>query len=201
MKLIGSTTSPFVRKVRIVLAEKKMDYQLQEEDVLGVNDSFVEANPLSKIPVLVLDDGTYLYDSRVIVEYLDARVPLHRLIPDTNRERAEVKMREALADGLLDAATLIRREHLRPAHYQSPDWINRQARKVDHALSAMSKGLGEKPWYFGKSFSLADVALGAALGWLTFRFPENHWRSIYPNLAAHYDKLMQRPSFSQTAPK
>lgn len=201
MKLLGSTTSPFVRKVRIVLLEKKMECMLEEVDPATDTGALASHNPLGKIPALVLDDGTCIFDSRVIVEYLDARAPLHRLIPDGNRERAEVNTWQALADGLLDAAILIRRETMRPKAQQSEDWIRRQATKVDTALAVMANNLGDRPWCYGKSFSLADVAVGAALGWFGFRFPEHDWRKTHPNLAAHYDKLMQRPSFSQTAPK
>ena len=201
MKLLGSTTSPFVRKVRIVLLEKKMECMLEEVDPASDSGTLSTINPLGKIPALVLDDGTCIYDSRVIVEYLDARAPLHRLIPDGNRERAEVNTWQALADGLLDAAILVRRERMRPEGEQSADWIARQAAKVDSALAVMAKQLGDRPWCHGKSFSLADVAVGAALGWFEFRFPDHDWRKTHPGLAAYFDKLSQRPSFSQTAPK
>jgi glutathione S-transferase len=200
MKLIGSLTSPYVRKARIVLAEKKLDCEFVKEDVWTDTTTIGERNPLGKVPVLVLDDDTCIFDSRVIVEYLDSKTPIQRLIPEGNRERAEVKVWEALADGLQDAAIAMLLEGKRVKSQQSTEWIQRQARKVDAALASMSKSLGKNPWCYGKNFSLADVAVGGALGYLEFRFPENNWKGTYPNLRAHYEKLMQRPSFQLTAP-
>ena len=200
MKLIGSLTSPYVRKVRVALIEKRMDIAFKKEDVWSPDTAIGESNPLGKVPVLVLDDGTCLFDSRVIVEFLDARSPMHRLIPDSGRERAEVKVWEALADGCQDAAVAILLERKRASEMQSHDWIARQARKVDAALASMSRSLGKSPWCYGNKFSLADIAVGVSLGYLCFRFPENHWPTTYPNLRALYEKLMARESFKDTLP-
>jgi glutathione S-transferase len=201
MKLIGSTTSPYVRKVRIVLAEKRMDCEFVKEDVWSAQTTIGQKNPLGKIPVLLLDDNTPIYDSRVIVEYLDARAPTARLIPDENRDRAEVKTWEALADGSNDAAIAMRLESNREPQFQLQSWIDRQRLKVDRALAEMSRALGKNAWCHGKSFSLADVATGVALGYLSFRFPQIEWAQQYPNLLAHYEKLMDRESFKSTAPQ
>jgi len=201
MKLIGSITSPYVRKVRIVLAEKKMDCEFLLEDVWSPSTKITASNPLGKVPTLVLDDALSIYDSRVIVEYLDARAPFQRLIPEGGRERTEVKTWEALADGLLDAALAIVLERKRPANEQSPSWISRQEGKIEAALAACARGLGQSTWCYGKSFSLADVAVGAALGYLCLRFPDHGWRAAHPNLSTLYDRLMQRPSFQTTEPK
>ena len=200
MKLIGSLTSPYVRKVRVALIEKRMDIAFKKEDVWSPDTAIGESNPLGKVPVLVLDDGTCLFDSRVIVEFLDARSPMHRLIPDSGRERAEVKVWEALADGCQDAAVAILLERKRASEMQSHDWIARQARKVDAALASMSRSLGKSPWCYGNKFSLADIAVGVALGYLSFRFPENNWLTTYTNLRSHFEKLMQRDSFRETQP-
>ncbi|HET9822168.1 MAG TPA: glutathione S-transferase N-terminal domain-containing protein, partial [Burkholderiaceae bacterium] len=113
MKLLGALTSPYVRKVRIVLAEKKLDYQLVLEDV-WTSDSIRRANPLGKVPCLVMEGGEALFDSRVIVEYVDTLSPVGKLIPANGRERAEVRTWEALADGVLDAAILARLEQTWP---------------------------------------------------------------------------------------
>jgi glutathione S-transferase len=201
MKLIGSGTSPYARKVRIVLLEKKMEFEFVPEDVWSPNTTISQFNPLGKVPVLVLDDGFSVYDSRVIVEHLDARAPIHRLIPQTGRERTEVKIWEALSDGLVDAAIAMVLERKRPAAEQSESWIKRQAAKIDVALAEMSRTLGKNAWCHGKAFSLADIAVGVALGYLNLRFPENKWADTYPNLRDHYKKLMARPSFMETAPK
>ena len=146
MKLIGSLTSPYVRKVRIVMAEKKLDYQLVLEDVWG-SDAILKMNPLGKVPCLVMEGGEALFDSRVIVEYVDTLSPVGKLIPGTGRERAEVKTWEALADGVLDALILARLEASwggRSAEQRSQAWIDRQIAKTHASLAAMDRGLGDK---------------------------------------------------------
>ena len=189
MKLLGAVTSPYVRKVRIVMAEKKLEYQFLLEDVWAADTRIVESNPLGKVPCLLMETGEALYDSRVIVEYLDTLSPVGKLIPPSGRERTEVKVWEALADGLLDAAIAARLEaHWagRTEEQRSQVWIDRQLGKVHDSLSAMSRGLGDKPW--------------CALGYLDFRFPNIGWRNDFPLLDKLQEKLMQRPSFQETLP-
>ena len=203
MKLIGSATSPYVRKVRIVMAEKKLDYQMVLEDVWAANTTITASNPLGKVPCLVMEGGEAVFDSRVIVEYLDTLSPVGKLIPTQGRERAEVKTWEALADGLVDAAILARLEATwagRNAHERSDAWIQRQMGKIEACLKAMSTGLGEKAFCSGIHFSLSDVAVGCALGYLDLRFAQVNWRESYPNLAKLQEKLVQRPSFAETQP-
>jgi glutathione S-transferase len=203
MKLIGATTSPYVRKVRIVMAEKKLDYQFVEEDVWSADTAIMQSNPLGKVPCLVMEGGEALFDSRVIVEYLDTLSPVGKLIATVGRERAEIKTWEALADGVLDALILARLEANwggRTKAQRSQAWIDRQQQKVQASLKAMSQGLGDKPFCAGIYLSLADIAVGCALGYLDFRFPDIDWRTPYPNLAKLYEKLSQRPSFTETRP-
>jgi glutathione S-transferase len=203
MKLIGSSTSPYVRKVRVVMAEKKLDYQYMTENVWAADTRITESNPLGKVPCLIMEGGEALFDSRVIVEYVDTLSPVGKLIPSVGRERAEVKTWEALADGLLDAALLARMEATwdgRTKAQRSQAWIDRQTTKIDAALKAMSKGLGERAFCSGIHLSLADIAVGCALGYLDFRFPQVDWRGAHPNLARLQDKLMQRQSFQDTVP-
>ena len=161
MKLIGSHTSPFARKVRIVLAEKKIDYEFVIDSPWTEDSKVPDINPLGKIPVLVLDDQTPLFDSRVIVEYIDNVTP--------NKE-------------------------------QSADWITRQHGKVSRGLDFMARELAEKSFCMGTHFSMADIAVGTALGYLRFRFPEINWCENHPNLGKLYDKLMLRPPFADTVP-
>ena len=202
MKLIGSLASPYVRKVRVVMAEKKLDYEFVLDNVWGPESTILNSNPLGKVPCLIMEDGGAMFDSRVIVEYLDTLTPVGKLIPGNGRERAEVKCWEALADGLLDAAVLMRLEKtLRPEAQQSQAWIDRQMVKVQNGLKAMSTGLGETPYCAGNHYTLADVSVGVALGWLSFRFPDMKWRDKYPNLARHFDKLSERQSFKDTVPQ
>lgn len=200
MKLIGSYTSPYVRKVRVVLAEKKIEADFEIESPWTPDSHVPDHNPLGKIPILLLDDGTSLFDSRVIVEYLDNVTPNNKLMPAPNRERMEVKRWEALADGLLDAGVAAVLEAKRPAGEKSLAQIARQQDKIQRALDYMAKELGDGPWCMGTHFSLADITLGVALGYLDFRFPDLDWRSTRPGLARVFDKLMQRPSFAETVP-
>jgi glutathione S-transferase len=201
MKLIGSDTSPYVRKVRVVMAEKRIDYRYEREDVWSPQTRIQQTNPLGKVPVLITDDGAAVFDSRVIVEYLDTVTPIQRLIPPSGRARVEVRCWEALGDGLLDAAIAARLEQSqRPEGQRSDAYIARHLGKVDAALDAMAKGLGDKTWCAEGRYSLADVALGCALGYLDFRFPRIDWRGRHQNLARHADKLFVRPPFTETAP-
>lgn len=203
MKLIGTTTSPYVRKVRIVLSEKKLDFQFIEENVWAADTKITQYNPLGKVPCLLMDGGEAIHDSRVIVEYLDTLSPVGKLIPAQGRERAEVKTWEALADGVLDAAVLARLENTWPGRTpaeRSQAWIDRQVDKINRSLTAMSLGLGDKAYCSGIHLSLSDVAVGCALGYLDFRFPQLDWRAAHPNLARLAEKLGKRPSFADTLP-
>jgi glutathione S-transferase len=202
MKLIGSLASPYVRKVRVVMAEKKLDYELILENVWVPETKIQQSNPLGKVPCLIMEDGGAMFDSRVIVEYLDTLTPVCKLIPPNGRERAEVKCWEALADGVLDAAVLVRLERTqRPEEQQSAEWIKRQFDKVHAGLKSMSAGLKDTAFCAGNHYTLADVAVGCALGWLSFRFPEIDWRGDYPNLGKLFDKLSERASFKDTLPQ
>lgn len=201
MKLIGSFTSAYVRKARVVLAEKKLDYQFELENVWAPETKIAASNPLGKVPCLVMEDGSTMYDSRVIAEYLDTLTPVCKLLPPNSRDRANVKVWEALADGVLDAAVLAYLERTwRPGEQQSQAWFDRQMGKVHGGLAVMSENLGEQPFCMGIHYTLADVAVGCTLGWLSFRFPDIDWRSAYPNLARLFDKLSERPSFKDTVP-
>ena len=201
MKLIGSLTSPYVRKVRIVFLEKKVDVDHILENVWSPDTKIGQTNPLGKVPCLVLDDGGVIYDSRVIVEYADSLSPVSKLIPSETRDRATVKTWEALSDGIMDAGILARLERtLRPPEQQSNAWVDRQMGKVEMALRQMSEQLGENTWCHGNQLTLADIAVGCAVAYLGFRFPEVPWQTQYPNLDRLYQKLMQRPSFIDTAP-
>lgn len=203
MRLIGSLTSPYVRKVRIVLAEKKLDYRFELDNPWAPDNVVRSANPLGKVPCLVMEGGEAVFDSRVIVEYVDTLSPVGRLIPEKGRERAEVRTWEALSDGVMDAAILARMEATwdgRTDAERSAAWIERQLDKVKVSVQAMERALGERPWCVGLHLSLADIACGCALNYLDFRFPELAWRDDHPQLARLVGKLAIRQSFIDTAP-
>jgi len=203
MKLIGALTSPYVRKVRIVMAEKKLDYRLELEDVWSAATVISDSNPLGKVPCLIMEGGEALFDSRVIVEYLDTLSPVGKLIPPSGRERAEVKTWEALADGVLDAAILARLEATWPGRKdgeRSEAWIERQMKKIADSLLAMDRALSNRTFCAGNHMSLADISVGCALGYLDFRFPQVNWRNEHPNLGHLQERLDQRQSFKDTLP-
>jgi glutathione S-transferase len=202
MKLLASLASPYTRKVRIVLAEKKVECDMELVDVFPVDNPVNPHNPLGKIPTLLLDDGMALYDSRVIVEFLDGKSPISRLIPEDLRDRVAVRRWEALADGVLDAGLLVRYESLRDQKERSRAWTDKQLSRIKRGMAQMSAELAERPWCHAERYSLADIAVGCCLGWLDFRKPgELDWLAEYPVLASHYEKLMARASFADTIPQ
>jgi len=202
MKLLGSLASPYVRKVRVTAAEKGLDLPLELENVWAAETTIQRVNPLGKVPCLLLDDGSALYDSRVICEYLDALKPANPLIPAAGKERIAVRRWEALGDGVLDAIVLVRLEEIqREPKERSEKWVLRQMAKVDAGLAVAAKDLGRNAWCVGGSLTLADITLGSALGYILFRYPNIDWRGRHPNLAALYDRLMARSSFSTTTPQ
>jgi glutathione S-transferase len=201
LKLIGTLPSPYTRKARIVAAEKRIEYILELQNPWAADSSVPNSNPIGKVPVLMLDDGSALYDSRVICEFLDSVSPIGKLLPADHRERIEVRRWEALADGVLDAGVLARLENQRPEDERSTSWIARQMAKVERGLDAMEGQLGTKPFCFGNNFTLADVAVGTCLGWFDFRYPHLEWRDGRPELARLTAKLFERPSFAETAPR
>jgi len=201
LRLLASHTSPYARKVRIVMSEKRIECDLEMTDVWSPDTTICEFNPLGKVPCLIMDDGGAVFDSRVIVEYLDTLTPVGHLIPASGRQRVEVRTWEALADGILDALVLVRLEHTqRPAGSRSGAWIDRQLGKAAAGLRSASTALADKAWCNDEHFTLADIALGVTLAYLDFRFPEIAWRTAHPNLARHLEKLAARQSFIETAP-
>ena len=200
LTLLATTTSPYARKVRIALAEKKFEYQMKDLSPWAGDNPLHAFNPLGKVPVLVLDDGTHLYDSRVIVEYLDTVSPVSRLIPEPSRQRIAVRRTEALADGVCDAAIAIVLEGRRPAAQQSGEWIARQRRKVEAGVAELSKELGDKTWCNGEGYSLADIAAGCALGYLKFREAAIGYAHDFGNLNKLAERLSKRPAFAETVP-
>lgn len=200
MKLLYTVNSPYARKVRIVAIEKHIDVILQEVVLADPDCPVKNFNPLGKVPVLVLDDSDSLYDSRVIVEYLDNRAPGAHLIPTDNTSKIATRRWEALADGVCDAAVAVMLEGRKPLEQQSQATIDKQMEKVTRGLEVLNLDIFKKKWCVNETFGLADIALGCTLGYIDLRFKDLNWQDKYPNLAKHYSVLVKRPSFKQTMP-
>jgi glutathione S-transferase len=200
MKLLYTPNSPYARKVRVVALEKHVDVALEVVDLSDPDCVVKKYNPLGKVPVLVLDDQDSIYDSCVIAEFLDLRSPVGHLIPHENTSKIAVRRWEALADGIVDAAVAATIEGRKPEGQQSPAVIDKQMDKVKRGLDVMELEITKKKWCVNETFSLADIALGCALGYVDLRFNTLNWQEKYPNLAKHYSLLIKRPSFKQTMP-
>lgn len=199
MKLLSAPASPFGRKVKMAAAVKGLSAEISVETVdtsPPENPAFDGRNPLKKIPVLILDDGTTLYDSRVIVEYLDSLTAMPLLIPPSGTARFDVLRRAALADGLMEAALLVVYEsRFRPEDRRSDAWLARQQAKITTALKAFEDACGQ----LSDAPDAADIGLAAALGYLDLRH-EGLWRTYHPRLVRWLDGYADRvPSFAATA--
>ena len=200
MKLLYTINSPYARKVRIVALEKHIDLELQLVDLADATCIVKQYNPLGKVPVLLLDDLDSVYDSRVIVEYLDNRAPGTHLIPQDNTSRIAARRWEALADGITDAAVNAMLEQRKAPEKQSQANIDKQLEKVARGLEVMNLDITKRKWCVNETFSLADIALGCALAYVDLRFKSLNWQDNYPNLAKHYSLMVKRPSFKLTMP-
>lgn len=200
MKLLYTVNSPYARKVRIAAIEKHIDVALEEVVLAAADCPVKQYNPLGKVPVLILDDGDSLYDSRVIVEYLDHRTPLAHLIPADNGSKIAVRRWEALADGVCDAAVAVMLEQRKSVELQDAAYIAKHLEKVTRGLAVLNLDLTKKKWCVNGAFSLADIAVGCVLGYLELRFKHIDLASEYPNLSALYTELMKRDSFKTTMP-
>lgn len=202
MKLYFSQTSPYARKVRLAAAHLGLADAIAlvpaTTTPIAEDAAVAAANPLGKIPALVLDDGTVLFDSRVIVEYLDAKAGGGGLLPPpSDPERWRTLRHQAIADGLLDAALLSRYEvALRPGEFLWRDWLAGQGRKIDRALAALEAEIPR----LETGAALGAIAAACALGYLDFRFPDRGWRKACPKLGAFYDAYAQSPQMALTHP-
>lgn len=199
MKLLGTNTSPYVRKVRLVLLEKNIPHTYLIDPPREPGSQVARANPLGRIPALILDDETCVFDSPVIAEYADTLNDAPILIPRTNAlQRMRVKRWEALADGIMDSAVVVRTESLRPADKQDADTLARHNDAITRALAYMAELLGQRAWCEGASITLADLALVSALIYLDLRQAERDWRGSHPNLAAWFVRIGERASVRAT---
>lgn len=200
MRLISATPSPYARKVRIALAEKGVPFELHTEVPWNDDTSLPQHNPLEKLPVLILDDGTALYESSFILEWIERKHPEPPLLPGDVDGILAHKQLDALATGTCDALLLVFFERMRPEAHRSQPWMARQMRKVRGGVAEIARRVGDHDFAVRDRFGLGDVAAGSVLGYLEVRFPELDWRGEHPNLGRYMDGLMRRPSFQGTVP-
>ena len=198
-KLISATPSPFARKVRIALAEKGLPFELLTEVPWDSSTSTPQYNPLEKLPILLLPDGSSVYESSHILQYLELKHPQVPLLPDDIDGKLAALKLEVLCDGVCDAVVLSLFEKMRPGG-GSPEWLARQRRKIEGGLAEMARLVDSRPWAVGDRFGLGDIAVGTAAGYLSVRFQELPWRTLHPGLAVFVDRLDQRPSFRDSRP-
>lgn len=200
MKLIGSLTSPYVRKVRIALIEKNLPYEFANEPPWSFDTRVPAYNPLGKVPALVTDDGATLFDSNVLIDYIELIAPIPALQASDRRAALELRQLVVLTDGITEAGIAILLEGRRPADKQYAEWVARQRGKIERGLKALEDRAQGKIWLHGEAFSAADIAAGCMLFWLDFRIADLDWRATFPALRALAANLGQRPSFQHTVP-
>lgn len=199
MKLFGSTTSPYARKARLVLLEKGLPHEFVVSPPRDPGSEVPKLNPLARIPTLVLDDGTCVFDSPVICEYADTLNDTPILIPRADPlARMRVKRGEALADGIMDSAVAVRIESLRPAEHRDAATLALHGTAITRALEHAAARLAGRTWCEGEALTLADLALTSALLYLDLRQPERDWRRQHPALAAFAARLCARASVRAT---
>jgi len=199
VKLRYAPASPFARKVRVVARETGTIGRIEETIMLvspvAPNADLARENPLVKVPSLVTDEGDTLYDSRVICEYLDSLHTGRKLFPGSGRERFTALRRQALADGIMDAAVLCRYEvAVRPEAARWPEWIAGQKKKVMGGLDALEAEAGK----WDEAFDIGRITAACALGYLDFRYGDWNWRGNRPSLEAWYEQIATRPSMNET---
>lgn len=200
MKLISATPSPYARKVRIALAEKGIPFELVTEVPWNADTQTPKYNPLEKLPILVLDDGSSIYESHFILEYLEMKYPTPSLLPRNDDDILAAKRLQVLGDGVCDALVLLFFERLRPPEHRSSSWMARQRRKMDGGVREIARSIGDRTWAVAERFGLGDIAVGCTMAILDLRFPEFEWRKAYPSLARYVDRVAERPSFRDTVP-
>lgn len=203
MKLVGSLTSPYVRKVRVQLHEKEIPFEFVLENVWDESTRIADYNPLGKVPCLILDGGQTVFDSLVISGTLEYMLPTIPLLPSDPKMRALVRTMESLGAGICDAAVgILLEKRFHDEGQASQVVLDRQLQKIENSLAWLSHNIKTTPgFYLTEHFSLADVSVGCALFYLDFRMPDLGWRDTYPEIAEYADRLSHRPSFENTQPE
>jgi glutathione S-transferase len=200
MQLLTTLDSPYGRKIRILLAEKKLAFELIEDAPWLPASRIPELNPLGKVPALLTDEGEVFFDSPVIASYIETLPSETAFLPASGIARARVRQVEALADGIVDAGVAIFLEGIRPKEQQIPANINRQAAKIISALDHLEQRLQGRQWLNGDKPQLGDLATGNAIAFIARRITQVDWKKDRPALTAFAERLFARPSFTATAP-
>jgi glutathione S-transferase len=200
LRLISATPSPFARKVRIALIEKNLPFELNTEVPWDHTTETPKFNPLEKLPVLILDDGSSVFDSSFILEFLEMKYPQVPLLPRDVDGRLAAKKLDVLCNGVCDAVVLLFFERMRGPDRMSPEWAARQQRKIDGGLREIAHLVGRRRFAVGEEFTLGDIAAATAVGYVSVRYSEMPWRNLYPDLAAYSERMEQRPSLAATRP-
>ena len=200
MQLIIATPSPFARKARVALREKNIDFEEIIDVPWNKNTLTKDINPLGKIPILLHNNSEPLFDSRVIVQYLDKFKPQPLMYPDNHEDNISAKLVEAVADGVCDAIVLVFLENARKKNLRSKKWIERQETKIFKGVSYLSNFLEKNKYFVGNKFNISDVSSFSCLDYLDLRFSKFQWRNQYPNLKKYWDVHKDRKSFKETKP-
>ena len=199
LKLISATPSPYARKVRIALTEKCIPFELLTEVPWNNSTATPKYNPLEKLPVLILADGSGIYESSYILDYLELKYPATPMLPRDVDGILAAKKLDVLCNGVCDAVVLTFFERQRSGG-GSPEWLARQRRKIEGGVREIARLVGEREWAVGDHFGLGDIAAGTATGYLSVRYAEFPLRKLYPALAAYSDRLETRTSFADSRP-
>ncbi|MER2044313.1 glutathione S-transferase [Pantoea agglomerans] len=200
MKLIGSYTSPFVRKISIIMLEKGIIFEFVNASPYSDDSHVPHYNPLGKVPALVADDKQIWFDSSIIAEFLELRGVEPALLPADPLESLNIRQLEKLADGVSDAALVIVREQMRPGDLQSEEVLLRNREKIQRSLDMLEAKAAEGKWLNNGQFNLADIATGCMIGYLNFRRVVPNWCVERPALVKLAETLFQRESFARTTP-
>ena len=200
MKLIIATPSPFARKARVALREKNIDFEEIIDVPWNKNTLTKNINPLGKIPIILHKNSEPLFDSRVIVQYLDKFKPQPLMYPENHEDNISAKLVEAVADGVCDAIVLVFLENARKKNLRSKNWIERQETKIFEGVGYLSGFLQENKYFVGNKFNISDVSSFSCLDYLDLRFSKLQWRNQYPNLKKYWDVHKDRKSFKETKP-
>ena len=200
MKLIGSYTSPFVRKISVMMLEKGIIFEFVNLSPYSEDSHVPHYNPLGKVPALVADDQQTWFDSAIIAEFLELRGEAPALLPSDRLEALNVRQLEKLADGISDSALVIVREQMRAGDQQSEEVLLRNREKIQRGLDMLEKAAVAGKWINTQQINLADIAIGCMIGYLNFRRVVPNWCVERPALVKLAETLFQRESFSRTTP-